>query len=327
MGKPAFFAPQNNLTIVKARAIRGSVNMESLRIGRMSFAFALFLSTAAAVDNSVGLLPPMGWRSCTPPLTDSITHRIALISKQSVVLRVPTVSVRPSRATIGESIRAGNCYGADVDQAKMESIFVKITNRSRVVDGKPTSLADLGYVWPSLHRESPRRDIAVDRSISPRGWTLPHDSQVRVGLDDNWQACGAGVNGSFHTIDGRPIINEARFPDMKAMTVRQPQLSPAARAVVPRSAPAWPYQAKARSLGLKPGWYMNNCRACSNRPGGRNTRSGVHDAWVGLCRIRFPSNLAGRSAPSINSPHRSRSLPTWISRPRQSQTTASMALS
>ena len=70
-------------------------------------------------------------------------------------------------------------------------------------DGKPASLASLGY--------------------------------VNCGLDDNWQACGAGVDGSFHAADGEPIINKERFPDMRAMTDY------------------------GHALGLRVGWYMNNC--------------------------------------------------------------------
>ena len=47
-------------------------------------------------------------------------------------------------------------------------------------DGVRTSLADLGY--------------------------------VSAGVDDGWQACGAGVQGSFHDAEGRPIVNTTRFP-------------------------------------------------------------------------------------------------------------------
>eukprot|EP00005_Dracoamoeba_jomungandri_P000161 CAMPEP_0174253276 /NCGR_PEP_ID=MMETSP0439-20130205/2647_1 /TAXON_ID=0 /ORGANISM="Stereomyxa ramosa, Strain Chinc5" /LENGTH=378 /DNA_ID=CAMNT_0015334217 /DNA_START=162 /DNA_END=1298 /DNA_ORIENTATION=+ len=75
--------------------------------------------------------------------------------------------------------------------------------RTLKVDGVPTSLVDLGY--------------------------------VSVGLDDNWQDCGKGINGSFHDANGNPIINTDRFPDMKNMT------------------------AYAHSKGTRPGWYFNNC--------------------------------------------------------------------
>ena len=84
-----------------------------------------------------------------------------------------------------------------------------IANRSRMVNGAPTSLCDLGY--------------------------------CDVGLDDNWQECGKwGPNGySFHDANGRPIVNQARFPDFIAMT------------------------SYAHSLGLTSGWYGNNC-ICSD---------------------------------------------------------------
>ena len=55
--------------------------------------------------------------------------------------------------------------GGDISQEQMEAIMDALVDTSRLVDGKPTSLFDLGY--------------------------------TRVGLDDNWQACGTGANGSF----------------------------------------------------------------------------------------------------------------------------------
>lgn len=96
----------------------------------------------------------------------------------------------------------------DVNQSYMESIMLAMANRSRLVDGVPTSLVDLGY--------------------------------NRIGLDDAWQACGAGIDGSFHDSDGAPIINTTRFPSMKSMN------------------------ALANSLGLRSDFYMNNC-VCMER--------------------------------------------------------------
>lgn len=56
-----------------------------------------------------------------------------------------------------------------------------------------------------------------------------------IGIDDGWQACGAGVAGGYHDDAGKPIVNETLFPDMLAMT------------------------RLAHSQGVKMGWYMNNC--------------------------------------------------------------------
>lgn len=99
--------------------------------------------------------------------------------------------------------RSWNCYGKHVNQSKMQSIMDKMAQKTRSVDGVPTSLLDLGY--------------------------------NNCGLDDNWQQCNAGAFNSFHDIDGYPIINTDLFPDMKGMTDH------------------------GHALGLRVGWYMNNC--------------------------------------------------------------------
>ena len=56
--------------------------------------------------------------------------------------------------------------------------------------------------------------------------------KVHCGLDDYYQACGTGANGSFHNASGYPMINHTKFPDMRAMTDH------------------------AHSIGLKMGWYV-----------------------------------------------------------------------
>merc|ERR1712196_303272 len=86
----------------------------------------------------------------------------------------------------------------------------------------------------------------------------------RVGLDDFWQACGAGVNNSFHDASGYPIINETRFPNMKAMNQN------------------------ARRKGVKMGWYANNC-GCAERetqPGGHTLQDAEMAARLGFDEIK-----------------------------------------
>jgi hypothetical protein len=72
-----------------------------------------------------------------------------------------------------------------------------------------------------------------------------------AGIDDGWQECNSGPGGvGFHNLTGYPQVNRGRFPDLKALT------------------------AKARALGLAPGWYGNNdgCEekrpACALQPNG-----------------------------------------------------------
>ncbi len=50
------------------------------------------------------------------------------------------------------------------------------------------------------------------------GGSLFSSGFTDVGIDDAWEACGAGVNGSYHDPKGRPLINTTRFPDMGGLT-------------------------------------------------------------------------------------------------------------
>lgn len=60
----------------------------------------------------------------------------------------------------------------------------------------------------------------------------------RIGLDDAWQDCGKGVNGSFHDASGRPLIKNKTFPDMAGMNEYASQ------------------------KGVGSGWYLNSCDCC-----------------------------------------------------------------
>uniref|UniRef100_A0A7S3LMS6 Alpha-galactosidase n=1 Tax=Aplanochytrium stocchinoi TaxID=215587 RepID=A0A7S3LMS6_9STRA len=89
--------------------------------------------------------------------------------------------------------RSWNLYGGNVDQKLMVSIMDAIATRDRLVNGKPTSLCDVGY--------------------------------CDVGLDDNWQVCKK-VDGknSYHDANGKPIVNLLRFPNFKAMNAHAHKL-------------------------------------------------------------------------------------------------------
>jgi hypothetical protein len=74
----------------------------------------------------------------------------------------------------------------------MEQTFRAMVDRSRTVDGKPTSLRDLGY--------------------------------VHAGIDDGFQACGTGPQAEgggkrgFHNGSGFPNVDLDKFPDMNKLT-------------------------------------------------------------------------------------------------------------
>ena len=70
----------------------------------------------------------------------------------------------------------------------MTVIFTALADRSRSVNGKPTSLADVGY--------------------------------TDAGLDDCWQKCGSYIsaNYTYHDANGSPVVDTTAFPDLKEMT-------------------------------------------------------------------------------------------------------------
>ena len=102
---------------------------------------AVIMVAALALDNGLGLTPPIGWRSY-------------------------------------------NAFGGTPTQQQMEDMMDKMVERSRTVDGRPTSLLDLGY--------------------------------SRVGLDGGWNAC-FDENKTFHLKDGTPVWNNSVFPDPVGM--------------------------------------------------------------------------------------------------------------
>ena len=106
----------------------------------------------------------------------------------------------------------------------------------------------------------------VNRS---RGHSLLDAGYTNCGLDDYWQACGTGTGGSFHNETGYPLVNLTRFPSMKAMTDR------------------------GHSLGLKMGWYANNC--------GCNEHQTV--AGWGAAASPVPGPFPGRSAGDTDGIH------------------------
>lgn len=85
--------------------------------------------------------------------------------------------------------RSWNLFGLDVNQTLIEQIQDAMVSRARVVDGVPTSLADLGY--------------------------------SDVGLDDGWQLDNSGPGGQgYHNASGWPLVNTTRFPSLGGMVSR-----------------------------------------------------------------------------------------------------------
>jgi hypothetical protein len=72
-----------------------------------------------------------------------------------------------------------------------------------------------------------------------------------VGVDEGWEGCGEGVNGTQHDAQGYPTIETRSFPDTAAMVVQ------------------------IHKLGLSAGWYLNGCK-CGERTEHVINYEGVH---------------------------------------------------
>lgn len=114
-----------------------------------------------------------------------------------------------------------NAWHGNVNQSRMEQAFDALAARTRLVRGVGlASLADIGYNRAGWWRTGAGLSTSMCTELH-----TPEQMGHPVGLDDFWQACGTGVNGSFHDQDGHPLVNTTHFPDLKAMVAHATQLN------------------------------------------------------------------------------------------------------
>jgi alpha-galactosidase len=95
-------------------------------------------------------------------------------------------------------------FHENFNQSTIREMVDALVDKSRTVSSEPTSLVDLGF------------DM--------------------IGIDEGWEGCGLGVDGTQHYANGTPAVR-ADFPDLKALV------------------------AYGHSKGVKMGFYLNGC-AC-----------------------------------------------------------------
>ena len=86
-------------------------------------------------------------------------------------------------------------------------------------------------------RDQLGRRVGIGATAGPYK-SLVELGYVQANVDDAWQDCRAGVNGSFHDSAGNPLIDPKTFPNVSAMN------------------------ALGASLGIEPGW----CKLCEPDP-------------------------------------------------------------
>jgi alpha-galactosidase len=81
--------------------------------------------------------------------------------------------------------RSWNAFELGISQPILTDVIDALATPRPIWDGRNASLVSLGY--------------------------------TRVGIDEGWEKCGAGVNGSWHDQSGRPIVDTHLFPDLTAL--------------------------------------------------------------------------------------------------------------
>lgn len=138
--------------------------------------------------------------------------------------------------------RHWKAFYANIDQATLERMQDEMVKKYPV-DGVPTSLKDLGYLYVGLddHWQN-------CTSVCPNGTVVPSSAHKPY---DTWSECCHGADGKcvdgsrtlpWYDADGTPSWDLTRFPDVKGMVNR------------------------AHDFGLRMGWYFGNfqCSAGGN---------------------------------------------------------------
>lgn len=111
--------------------------------------------------------------------------------------------------------RSWNAFADVITQPMIKAQIDGLTlRRNSISTGKPSpyklSLPHLESVLASSNAPSSHTtNLHLESAIS-----LYDLGFQRIGIDDGWQACGEGVNGSFHNADGHYMYNFTRFPNM-----------------------------------------------------------------------------------------------------------------
>jgi hypothetical protein len=62
-------------------------------------------------------------------------------------------------------------------------------------------------------------DALAEKNRTVKGWagkvSLCDLGYCAAGIDEGWEGCGLGVNGTQHYLNGTPATNPKLFPDMK----------------------------------------------------------------------------------------------------------------
>jgi alpha-galactosidase len=101
------------------------------------------------------------------------------------------------------------------------------------------------YTHMNQHMIEDAIDALAAKNRTVKGWegkvSLCDLGYCSAGIDEGWEGCGKGVNGTQHFINGTPAANPVTFPDIKGLVDY------------------------GHSKGVKMGWYFNGCGCIEKR--------------------------------------------------------------
>eukprot|EP00756_Hemistasia_phaeocysticola_P048504 Hpha_TRINITY_DN22926_c0_g1::TRINITY_DN22926_c0_g1_i1::g.154059::m.154059/K07407/E3.2.1.22B, galA, rafA; alpha-galactosidase len=132
--------------------------------------------------------------------------------------------------------RSWNVFAGDFDDSKMRAMVQALVDKSRMIDGTATSLAEVGY--KSIGMDDGYQLCNCSGSHGQND-LYPHSLyNVSCSGDNAGQAanaCRAGRCTWHNQSDGTPMIDTLKFPNLKGLV------------------------AHVHALGLQAGFYLNNC--------------------------------------------------------------------
>jgi hypothetical protein len=238
----------------------------------------LLAKETSALDNGLGLLPPQAWRSWNVRPTSAGCARSSATTPIDGACAATVVRLPLTVPTAAARVQA---FHENFNQSTIHDMIDALVDKSRTVDGKPTSLKDLGYDMIGIGDWNPPASPLPSVTVGPANRWL-----VCVRTDEGWEGCGLGVNGTQHYANGTPAIRPD-FPDLKALVDY------------------------GHSKGVKMGFYLNGC-ACGERTEHRINYEGDVNLTFALgfeCAAAAAACLRPLSEPHVRSLARSLAPP------------------
>lgn len=182
--------------------------------------------------------------------------------------------------------RSWNQYGCNISQPDIVANARALADTSRLVNGVPTSLAQLGYITAGL--DDCYQELLDPSCVYPGFGDAP---LFEVAAAADAAAAPKGPPYTQHDANGRPVVNRTRFPDLLEMTTQ------------------------IHALGLQAGFYQSACATL------RRARRAVRTSRCALPQLARARSHTLTAAPRRHSPQTTAFAATTAARPSATSAT------